>query len=83
MFIERKMITTSLNTNENVVKTGKLACIKEVVLSLDELDNTDNLEDGSLSNVLLRHNMTASGEFTHFEPVAAQYKNLKMGSSLH
>ena len=71
------MITTLLDTNEKVVKTEKLACITEVVLSLEEFDNTDNLEDGNLSNVLRRHHVIANGEFTSFEPVTPQYKRLK------
>ena len=40
---------------DNIVKTDKLAFITEMVLSLDELDNTDNLEGGRLINVLLRY----------------------------
>ena len=54
----------------------KLACVMEMVLSLDELNNTDNLEDGRLSNVQLRHHVTVSKEFMSFEPVALQYKRL-------
>ena len=76
-FVGRKVITTSLDTNENVVKTDKSVCVTEVVLSLDKLDNTDNLAEGNLSNVLLRHHVTANGEFTSFEPVATPYKKLK------
>ena len=68
-FVGRNVITTPLNTNENIVKMNKLACVMEFVLSLNELDNTDNLEDKNLSNVLLRHHVTANGEFTSFEPV--------------
>ena len=75
--VGRKVITALLDINENVVKMDKLACIMEVVLSLDKLDNTDNLEDRNLSNVLLRHHVTANGEFTSFEPVMPQYKRLK------
>ena len=39
-----------------------------MALNLDELDNTDNLEDGRPSNVLLA-----------FEPNIPQYKRLKNG----
>ena len=77
VFVGRKVIATPLDTNENIVKTDKLACVMEVVLNLDQLDNTDNLEDLNLSNVLLRHHVTANGEFTSFEPVIPQYKRLK------
>ena len=74
VFIGRKVITTLLDTNENVIKADKLACITEMVLSLDELDNTDNLEDGNLSNILLRYHMTGCEEFTHLKLVTPQYK---------
>ena len=43
--IERKLITTPLDANDNIIKTDKLAHVMEMVLSLDELNNTDNLED--------------------------------------
>ena len=71
-FVGSKVITTSLDTNKNLVKTDKLARVTEVVLRLDELDNTDTLEDGNLSNVLLRHHVTAYGGFKSFEPVTPQ-----------
>ena len=50
-----------------------------MVFSLDKLDNTDNLEDGSLSNTPLTHHMTVSDEFTHLESVTPQYKQLRKG----
>ena len=74
--IGRKQITTPLDANNNTIKTDKLTCITEMVLSLDKLDNTDNLEDGRLSNILLRYHVTGSEEFMSFEPVTLQYKRL-------
>ena len=44
-----------------------------MVPSLEEPNNTENLENGKLSNVLLRYHMTGSAELTSFEPVAPQY----------
>ena len=76
-FVGRKVITTPLDTNENIVKTGKLVVITKMVISLDKLDNTDNLETGRLSSVLIRYYVTDSEEFTNFEPVTSQYKKLK------
>ena len=58
--VGRKLITASLDANDNTVKTDKLKYIIEVVLSLDELDNTDNLEDRRLSSISLRHHVTGS-----------------------
>ena len=43
--IGRKLITTLLDANDNIVKMDKLSHIMEVVLSLDKFDNTDNFED--------------------------------------
>ena len=77
--IGRKLITTPLDANDNIVKTDKLVCVTEMVLSLDKLDNTDSLEDGRLSNILLKYYVTGSEEFINFEPVAPQYKRLKNG----
>ena len=77
--VGRKLITTPLDANDNIVKKDKLACVMEMVLSLDELDDTDNLEDRRHSNVLLRYHVTGSEEFTSFEPVAPQYKRLRNG----
>ena len=53
--------------------------ITEMTLNLDELDNTDNLEDGRLCNVLLTYHKDAHKDFTRFEPHTPQYKKLKCG----
>ena len=72
----RKLITTPMDGNNDIIKMDKLACVTERVFSLDELNNTDNLEDRRLSNILLRYHVTDSKEFTSFE---FQYKRLKNG----
>ena len=77
--VGRKVITTPLDANDNILKMNKLACVTEMVLSLNELNNTDNLEDGRLSNILLRYHITGSEEFMHLEPVTPRYKRLKNG----
>ena len=51
--------------------------ITEIILNLNELDNTDNLEDGRPSNELLTDHVTSNEDFTHFEPHTPQYKKLK------
>ena len=50
-----------------------------MVLNWDELDNTDSLEDGRLSNTLLTYHGTGSEEFISLEPSTPQYKKLKNG----
>ena len=75
--IGRKLITILLDAKDNVIKTNKLACFTEMVFSLDKLDNTDNLVEGRLSNILLRYHVTGSEEFACLEPVTPQHKRLK------
>ena len=60
-----------------MVKADKLACITEMALSLDKLNNTDNLEDERLSNILLRYHVTDCEVFMSFKPVTPQYKRLE------
>ena len=50
-----------------------------MILNLDELDNSDNLEDGRPSNILYRHHVTDSYKFMQVTPYVPQYKRLKNG----
>ena len=50
-----------------------------MTFSLDEIDNTDNLEDGRPSSTLFTYYAPGPENFTHFEPVTPQYKKLKSG----
>ena len=54
-----------------------LVGIMEMILNLDELDNSDNLEDGILSNILFTHHVVDDEDFTSFKPCTPQYKKLK------
>ena len=65
--------------DDQVTKTNKLKGITEITLNLDELDNSDNLEDGKPSNALLTYHVTSDGDFIPFEPDILQYKKLKNG----
>ena len=53
-----KIELTQFNKNPGIKRTNKLAGIKEMVLNLNELDNSDNLEDGRLTIALLTYHMT-------------------------
>ena len=44
-FVEGKHINTDLDNNPQIIKTTKLAKVKNMSLKLDELDNTNNLKD--------------------------------------
>ena len=50
-----------------------------MVISLNELGNSNNLEDGLPSNALFTYYVTGSEYSTHFEPVTPQYKMLRHG----
>ena len=51
----------------------------KMVISLNELDNSDNLEDGRPRNTLFTHYVTGPEYFTCFEPSTPQYKKFKNG----
>ena len=61
--------------DDQVTKTNKL----KMILNLDELNNSDNLEDGHPSNSLLTYHVTDDKDFTCFEPQTLQYRKLKYG----
>ena len=63
--------------DDQVIKKNNLRGITEMILNLDELDNSDNLEDGRPSNSLLTYHVTSNEDFTCFEPNTPQYKKLK------
>ena len=63
--------------NDQVTKTNKLKGITEMIINLDELDNTVNLKDGKPSNSLLTYHVTSNEDFMSFEPQNPQYKKLK------
>ena len=65
--------------DDQVTKTNKLKGITEITLNLDELNNSNNLEDGHPSNTLFTYHVDAHKDFTRFEPHTPQYKKLKNG----
>ena len=67
--------------DDQVIKKNKLKGITEMIINLDELNNSDNLEDGHPSNSLLTYHVTDDKDFTRFEPQTHNIGNLKMESS--
>ena len=65
--------------DDQVTKTNKLKGITEITLNLNELNNSDNLEDGRPSNELLTYHVTDDKDFMRFEPQTPQYRKLKNG----
>ena len=68
-----------LNPRNDILRTNKLERITKIIISLNEIDNSDNLEDGRPSNVLFTYYVTSSELYTLFEPQPPQYKALKYG----
>ena len=62
-----------------VIKKNKLKGFTEMIIYLDELNNSENLEDGKPSNTLFTYHVTDDKDFSHFEPQTPQYRKLKNG----
>ena len=63
--------------DDQVIKTNKLKGITEMIINLDELNNSINLKDGRPSNELLTYHVTDDKDFTCFK--TPQYRKLKNG----
>ena len=65
--------------DDQVTKMNKLKGITEMIINLDELNNSDNLKDGRPNNELLTYYVTSNEDFARFEPQTPQYRKLKNG----
>ena len=66
-----------LDSRNDILRTNKLVNGTKISISLNELNNSDNLEDGKPSNTLFTYHMTSSEHYMLFEPQFPQYKKLK------
>ena len=66
-FVGGKRIISN-DDDPRMIKTNKLAKVTNMIFKLDELDNTNNLEDGKPSNTLFTYYMPGFEDFTCFEP---------------
>ena len=66
-----------LDSHNDILRTNKLVNGTKISITLNELNNSDNLKDGKPSNTLFTYFMTSPEYFTHFEPQSPQYKKLK------
>ena len=69
-----------IDSRNDVLRTNKLEKVMKMVISLNELDNSDNLEDGRPSSTLFTYYVTRPEYSTHFKPRTPQYKKLKNGT---
>ena len=77
--VEGMVELNQFEIDDEVTKTNKLKGITEMIINLDELNNSVNLKDGRPSNELLTYHVTDDKDFMHFEPQNPQYKKLKNG----
>ena len=54
--------------DDQVIKKNKLKGIMEMIINSDELNNSNNLEDGHPSSTLFTYHMTDDKDFMHFKP---------------
>ena len=66
--LERMVELNEFLVDDQVTKTNKFKGITEMIINLDELDSTNNLEDGRPSNSLLTYHVTSNEDCTSFEP---------------
>ena len=71
-----------LDSHNDIQRTNKLVNGTKITITLNELDNSDNLEDGKPNKTLLTYFVTSPEYFTHFEPNPHNIKNLRMTQSL-
>ena len=62
-----------MDSREDILRINKLEKVLKIV---NELDNSDNLEDGRPSNTLFTYYVTGPEYSTCFEPCTPQYKKL-------
>ena len=68
-----------LSSRNDILSTNKLEKVKTMVINLEELNNSDDLEDGLPSNNLFMYYVTGPEYSMHFEPAIPQYKKLRHG----
>ena len=66
-----------LDSHNDILRTNKLVNDTKMSITLNELDSSDNLEDGKPSNTLFTYFVTSPEYFMRFEPQSRQYKKLK------
>ena len=65
--VEGMVELKKFEVDDQVTKKNKLRDITEIIINLDELNNSVNLKDGRPSNELLTYHMTDDKDFTCFE----------------
>ena len=61
-----------LDSRNDILRTNKLVNGTKITISLTELNNSDNLEDGKPNNTLFTYFVTSPEYFTPFKPQSPQ-----------
>ena len=77
--VEGMVELNQFEIDDEVTKTNKLKGITEMIINLDELNNSVNLIDGRPSNELLTYYVTDDKDLNHKTPST---KSIKMESLL-
>ena len=75
--IGTEMKSQMLDSRNDIQRTNKLVNGTKITISLNKLNNFDNLKDGKPSNTVFTYFVTSPEYFMHFEPQSPQYKKLK------
>ena len=57
-----------LDLRNDILRTNKLEGITKMIISLNKLNNSNNIEDGRPSNVLFTYHVTISEPYMVFKP---------------
>ena len=71
-------LKSRMDDRDDVLRTYKLENVKTMVINLNELDNSDNLEDGRPSNTLFKYYVTGREYSTHSNQPHLSIRSLKM-----
>ena len=66
--IATELKSQMLDSCNDILRTNELEKVTKMVISLNELNNSNNLEDGRPSNVLFTYYVTSSECYMLFEP---------------
>ena len=72
-------LKSQMISHDDVLRNNKLEKVMKMTISLEELDNSNNLEDGRPSNALFTYYVTSPEYSMGFEPLMPQYKKLRHG----
>ena len=70
-------LKSRVGNHDDILRTSMLVNGTKITIGLNELDNSDNLEDSRPSKTLFTYYVTDPAYLKHFEPAVPQYKILK------